>query len=302
MKIFVIVVSRNGQQWISNCLHSVEQSLLPVQTIIVDNGSSDDTVSIIEHSFPSYSVISLPENIGFGAACNQGMAKAIEQGADYVFLLNQDARIAPPTIQTLVQASQIHPEYGVLSPIHYAQDGRSLDYFFQRYLPKDLRHLVESPNLASGSYQVYRVPFVNAALWLIPTRVLAKTGLFDPIFFVYGEDNDLIHRIRYAGFQVGICPQAVGFHDRDQRSLRERTSNVARNKSEAGYKVTLLNPNDPYALACLKASAMAMRNLFESLLLSPDTLIRELRNICRIIRNRKTWGALRKQRISCIGK
>ncbi len=297
MKIYAIVVSHNGREWIRNCLHSVEQSLLPVHVMVIDNASTDDTASIVENGFPTCTLVRLRQNIGFGAACNVGMTQAMEEGAEYVFLLNQDARIAPSTIETLVQASEIHPLYGILSPLHYARDGESLDYFFSRYLPEDLRRLFAGPSLSSGAHQVYTVPFVNAALWLIPCRVLTKTGLFDPIFFIYGEDNDLVHRMQFGGFQVGICPQAMAFHDRDQRKLRSRTSNVARNKSEAGYLVTLLNPNDSYNLAWFKAGVMALRNLTESVLASPGTMVRELGTISRIIGERRTLRELRSNRI-----
>jgi GT2 family glycosyltransferase len=298
MKICLIVVTHNGQQWISSCLDSVLQSRASLDVIIVDNASADNTTEIIVDNFPQFHLIRLQQNKGFGAANNIGLCEAMDRKADYVFLLNQDARIIATTVEILVRAAENHPEYGILSPLHYAPDGKSLDFFFYRYLPKHVKHLFSTPDQARRLDEVYTVPFVNAALWLMPTRILKKTGLFDPIFFQYGEDNDLIHRIHFAGFKVGICPQAVGFHDRDQHYIREKTSNVSRNKSEAGYKVALLNPNDPYLLSCMKTSAMALRNLLEAMLSSPSCLLRELGIVRQIYRNRRQLKELRKGRIT----
>jgi len=91
MKVSVIIVSYNFEQWIDRCLGSLRRSTSPISVIVVDNGSKDKTTQIIEKNYPEVHLIKTGANLGFGKANNIGIRYAMEQGADYFFLLNQDA-------------------------------------------------------------------------------------------------------------------------------------------------------------------------------------------------------------------
>jgi GT2 family glycosyltransferase len=246
MKIFVLIVTYNGTQWLEKCLSSVSRSNLPLDIVVVDNNSSDNTLEIVS-KFNISRLFALDQNLGFGKANNIGLKYAMEQDADYVFLLNQDAYIRPDTMERLVEVSQRHPEYFVLSPIHLEGTETKLDLNFQNYVsPKNCHGLLSDLALQNGNLRdVYETTFVNAALWLLPKACLTRIGGFDPIFAHYGEDNDFIRRVRYHGFKAGVCPKAFGVHDRAQRNdfvaVPYRKKTLKRLKTDALIKLKDIN-------------------------------------------------------------
>lgn len=214
MKIFVIVVTYNGETWIDKCFGSLRNSTIPVHSICIDNNSADASVQNVLSNFPEVELISLHENLGFGKANNIGIKKAIVAGADYVFLLNQDAWVNPDTIKTLVDNHLRNIDYGVLSPIHLNGKGDALDENFANNMRPEI-----TPGFLSDTYLgcqklIYRTSYVNAAAWLVSKACLERVGGFDPIFSHYGEDDDYLNRVSFHGFSVGIVPQVVVFHDR----------------------------------------------------------------------------------------
>lgn len=110
----IIIVTYNGMPWLEKCLTSCQD----YSVIVVDNCSTDGTVKFINTHFSKVKVLELSVNLGFGKANNLGIRKALEEEADSVFLLNQDAYLDNDTISVLKEASKTNSKYGVLSPIH----------------------------------------------------------------------------------------------------------------------------------------------------------------------------------------
>lgn len=208
----VIVVVYNGMQWLSRCLRSVEDSSLPLDLYVVDNGSTDGSVEYIEREFPTSIFVRSGENLGFGAANNMGIKHAIENGYDYIYLLNQDAWISQGTIGSMIEAHKRAPQYGILSPIQLTGDGVTMDGFFERCLNRSIKRGNDLTN------DIVRVKFAMAAHWLVSRECFTKVGLFSPIFYHYGEDNNYIHRANYFGFKVGVVVEAKAIHDRGSRA------------------------------------------------------------------------------------
>ena len=102
MKVYSIVVTYNGEQCITKCLQSLRESTQPSEVILIDNASSDQTVAFVRMHFPEVRVITQSCNLGFGAANNIGIRIALNEGADYLFLLNQDAWVTPDCIEKLI--------------------------------------------------------------------------------------------------------------------------------------------------------------------------------------------------------
>lgn len=212
MKVFVIIVTYKGKQWYDRCFGSLRLSTIPVQTIVVDNASNDGTVEYIREHYPEIHLIESSENLGFGKANNLALRYALEQGCDYVFLLNQDTWIEPNAIEELVRLHQEYPTYGILSPMHVRPDGKSL------YIQIEDGKTDHGNKLLADCYfnqleDVYPFAYVNAAAWLLPRNTLEVVGGFDPIFAHYGEDNDYLNRMRYHGLSLGLCPKVRIVHD-----------------------------------------------------------------------------------------
>lgn len=212
MKALVIIVSYNFERWIDRCLSSLQHSEYPVDVIVIDNCSKDQTILRIKRDYPEIRLIESLENLGFGRANNIGMKIALTEGYEYVFLMNQDAWIAPDAIGTLIEMSQKYPEYGILSPVHLTGQGDKPDPGFGQYAQTN--QLSDLPD-----NEVKEIAFVNAAFWLIPTRILQQTGGFCPLFYHYGEDKDFINRLHYHHLQAGYVPKAFGNHDREYRPV-----------------------------------------------------------------------------------
>lgn len=219
VSVYVIVVTYNGSQWYQKCFDSLKKSVIPLNVVVVDNASSDNTVDFVKGYYPDFKLIESDENLGFGKANNLGIKYALDHGADYVFLLNQDAWIEPNVVSDLIKISRSHTHYGILSPIH-------LNSSMNRIEKDALTYISERNSISKEFFNdlffnklklVYDIRFINAAAWLIPRDVLLKVGGFDPIYFHYGEDDHYVNRILYHGYKVGICPSLKIIHDTENR-------------------------------------------------------------------------------------
>lgn len=204
-KIAVVIVTFNGEIWIRKNLNSLLNSTYPIDIIIVDNASTDETVNVIEE-FSSVELIQNKNNLGFGKANNIGIDSAIKNGADAIFLLNQDSWIFENTITNLAKKLFKNQDLGIVSPMHYSADETILDSSFSTYYNK----FEEETDLNS----IRIVPFVNAAAWLVSKDCFLKVGFFEPVFNHYGEDRNFCDRVHYHKFKIGIVKNAAICHDR----------------------------------------------------------------------------------------
>ncbi|WP_339813380.1 glycosyltransferase family 2 protein [uncultured Imperialibacter sp.] len=220
MKVYSIVVTYNGMQcnWIKKCLDSLIYSSIPTNIVLVDNGSVDETVAFVRQNYPDVNLTISEKNQGFGRANNVGIREAIDNGADYVFLLNQDAWVEENTLELLVRAAADNPEYGILSPVHLNGSSTALDYDFSRYIiPEKCPNIISDVYLNQIDNKIYGIDFVNAAAWLISRKCIETVGGFNSLFYHYGEDINYLHRAKYHGYKVGLMPAATICHDRESR-------------------------------------------------------------------------------------
>jgi GT2 family glycosyltransferase len=248
--ICAIIVTYNGAYWIEKCLQSLENSSTKVDIIVVDNCSNDNTVELIIDRFPHVLLIQSEVNLGFGKANNLGILKALDAGADYFFLLNQDAWVLPNTIEELIRVQRSNPEYFILSPVHLDGSGVNLDFSFSTYVsPYNCQGFISDVVLRNNNMKdVYPINFVNAALWLVSKESVNVVGYFDPIFPHYGEDDDYLQRVLYHSGKIGICPSAFGFHDRDQSPVDVRKFSLERRykRQIVACLITLMNINKSF--------------------------------------------------------
>lgn len=211
-KVYTVVVTYNGMQWIEKCLNSILSSTLINEIVIVDNASEDGTLDFIRAYFPSIHSIAQSKNLGFGKANNIGISYALKKEAEFVFLLNQDAHIDSDVFENLISVSVKNKAYGIVSPVHRNWEGSELEYYFSLFSSVNSKFLSDALLKREGS-NLYEVPFVNAAAWFIPRNVLETVGGFDPMFKHYGEDNNYCQRLEYHGFKIGFVSNCNIFHD-----------------------------------------------------------------------------------------
>lgn len=221
MKILTIIVTYNGLQWYECCLGSLQHSTIPVDIMVIDNASQDGSADWIAEHYPEINLIRSDKNLGFGQANNIGMRYALDNGYDYVFLLNQDAWLhTNDCIERLVQAAENHPEYMIMSALWLygsgeritkgskqhmiALEGSNNDFVSDLYLGRELK-------------EVYETDYMPAAAWLLPRKTLEQIGGFDPLFFHRGEDDNYMQRVHYHGGKIGLCAKACICHDIEER-------------------------------------------------------------------------------------
>lgn len=215
-KVSVVIVTYNAIPYIDKCLNSVLQSDFLPEIIIVDNASTDHTVPYIRDNFKECTVLPQTINLGFGQANNLGIKVALNNNADYIFLLNQDVYIKQDTINTLLDGLCNNPEYGILSPIHLNGSGTALDFWFSKFISSNLQ-LVNTIQKREETQLVYTLPFVNAAAWMLSRELVMSIGGFDPMFFHYREDDNYCQRVIYHGYKIGVSTATSIRHDREHR-------------------------------------------------------------------------------------
>ena len=116
--VFTIIVTHNGERWIKDTIQSLFKSIYSYSIVVVDNGSSDKTLKILSE-FKEIKLIENQLNLGFGQANNIGIKYSQKKKADYIFLLNQDAKVERDTISDLVNVLEKNKNFGIISPLHY---------------------------------------------------------------------------------------------------------------------------------------------------------------------------------------
>lgn len=219
MKIFVIIVTYKGRRWYDACFGSLRESTIPVQVVAVDNTPGNEDAEYITEHYPEAHLIKPEENLGFGRANNLGMRYALDNGCDYVFLLNQDAWVEPDTFERLAAIHQRHTEYGLLGPVQVtAEKTKVLDGVIQFLInPDNCNKQLFGDLMLENVDEVYPVAEINAAAWLLPRKTLEVVGGFDPIFLHYGEDWNYLSRVLYHGLKVGLTPKIHVVHDCNER-------------------------------------------------------------------------------------
>ena len=273
MKLLTIIVTYNGKKWMDRCLGSLRESSVQSDVIVIDNGSTDGTQEYIASEFPEVQLVATGENLGFGRANNIGLQKAVAEGYDYVYLLNQDAWVFPQTFERLISAMQSAPEYGILSPMQLTANADKMDPRFVRWCPSEAwrewmelgsvsgqcdvseglstsQHVgnVHESGVLPESYEIHSVSFVMAAHWMISRACFTKVGGFSPAFAHYGEDDNYVHRTLYHGFKCGILSSAGAVHDREMRPAPKESK--MRLKCVASV-VKLSNPLSCFWFRCL---------------------------------------------------
>lgn len=248
-RVLVIVVTYNGRQWLDRCLGSVPSW---ADVFVVDNDSTDGSADDVAARFPQAHLLRSAENLGFSKANNLGFKYALERGYDYVYLMNQDAWLAPGALEALVAAAEAHPDYAVLSPLQYQDGYKAFDSQFAKLYHGSVEGM--GSQTASEPDEVVEVKRVMAAHWLVPVGALKTVGLFEEeLFPLYGQDDDWCNRVRHHKLRVGVVPAAKAVHDRAQR--QEARQKVIRRNYYIGSLVRLCDPNRPlwerFAFVCL---------------------------------------------------
>ena len=235
--VSVIIPNYNGEVFLKECLTSLEeQTYKDFETIVVDNGSGDESCRTIREGFPAVRIIELGENTGFSKAANKGIEEA---AGEFIFMLNNDTSCEPDCIRELVSCIQTDPrifsvnskmiQYNNRTLLDDTGDGYCLlGLSYKKGYNRPVRRKTRSTEVfsACGGASLYR------------KNIMDEIGGFDENFFAYLEDVDLGYSARIHGCRNIYCPDAIVYH------VMSGTSGIA--KSE--FKTRLSARNNSYLI------------------------------------------------------
>jgi len=212
LKVSVIIPNWNGMKFIGMCLDSLNQSdFHSYEIIVIDNGSVDGSLEMIEKNYPLVRLIKNPENMGFAVACNQGIKAA---KGEYISLLNNDIEVESNWLTKLYEGMERHPECGMGTTKMMFLDQR--DVF---YNTGDLFHAWSAGGGRGqgekdiGQYEEEDYVFgACAGAGIYRRDFFEKVGIFDEDFFIFAEDVDINMRGQLQGFKCVYLPKAKVYH------------------------------------------------------------------------------------------
>ena len=229
--ISIILVNWNGKKDTLACLASLRNASthqrINAFTIVIDNGSTDNSVEAIRKNFPDVEVIETGRNLGFSGGNNVGIRKALEQGSDLVWLLNNDTVVDKNALTTLIDACN-DSRVGIAGSKIYFAPGR--EFHKERYQKPEQGKvlwyaggLIDWQNMYAshrgvdevdkGQYdKTEETPFITGCSMMVKKQVFGKVGLLDEFFFAYLEDVDFCLRAKRAGYKLLYVPQSVVWH------------------------------------------------------------------------------------------
>ncbi|KUO43052.1 MAG: hypothetical protein APU95_00750 [Hadesarchaea archaeon YNP_N21] len=212
----IVILTYKNYSDTKECLESILKSdYYPIQVWVVDNGSEDETIQLLVAEFPKIHTIQTGKNLGVAGGFNAGIIKALDNGADYILILNNDTVVEPDTIKILVSESQNHPDYGILMPKILYYDSPNCIWSIgarHRFFPPAI--VMIGLNQKDGpEYSKPRfLDYAPTCALLIPKQVFEKVGLLDESYFLFYDDWDYSLRVRASGFKIAYIPQARVYH------------------------------------------------------------------------------------------
>ncbi len=225
-KIAIVYLSYNTRPYIDEVVSSLENIRYPkdrIEFIIVDNNSPDGSAEVIREKVVPKSGVTLPKvmffpnptNDGFAAGNNIGINHALLEGADYVFLLNNDAKFHPDALTEAVRVAESDPRIGSVQSLmllwqkpEIVNSTGGMVHFLGFGFVRDNGRNVATITAKDGE----EIAYASGAAVLYRASVLKKVGLLDPYYFLYHEDLELGWRIRLAGCKNVLALKSIVYH------------------------------------------------------------------------------------------
>ncbi|MBN2281388.1 MAG: glycosyltransferase [Candidatus Marinimicrobia bacterium] len=219
-KVSVIIPHYNGEEILKDCLESLFQSTrVALEVILVDNGSSDDSVDMVRHLFPDVVVLQQEKNLGFAGGCNVGIKAAANE---YVLILNNDTTHEKNWIEYLLETLESDQKIAAVQPklISYQNPGNfdysganggEMDIFGFPFARGRFFHHIEKDE-KQYDHLDREIIWASGTAFLARRSLLLEAGLFDATFFAHMEEIDLDWRLRLMGYTLAVDPRARIFH------------------------------------------------------------------------------------------
>jgi GT2 family glycosyltransferase len=223
-KVVAVVLTWKDIDMTATCVDSLLATGYPgLGIVVVDNGSNPPGCPILKQRFPCIDPVQLPENLGFTGGCNRGLTRAMELGADYIFLLNNDTIVGQKAIEQLVQAMERMPDVGQASALLLHPGAEKRVGFTQCKISRastGQKRIHENELLSDVHRKVFEGDFVPACAVMFRPQALNRVGLFDETLFTNWEDYDLCCRLVDGGWRIITVGTAEVVHAHGQTTGR----------------------------------------------------------------------------------
>lgn len=220
MRTSVVVLNWNQAEHTTACLRSLfaADSQERTAVVVVDNGSSDDSVAIIHASFPYVHILETGANLGYAGGNNAGIRHAMAAGAEAICILNNDVIVDPNFLQPLLAALHRQSDIGVVTPLvaeQAADGGRiwALGSAVNWRTAAIMRQHAGEPVQAWSHHAPFEVEIASGAAMLVKREVFERVGLMDEAFFLYFEEVDWSLKVHQAGYRILAVPSSVVWHE-----------------------------------------------------------------------------------------
>ena len=216
--VYAVILNWNNAADTLECLKSLQDSdYSPYIPVVVDNGSTDGSVEIIRSAFPNVFQIELDSNLGYAAGNNSGIKFALESGADYVLVLNNDTLVDKGMIRELVGFAQTNDNIGMLGPKMYCFQPEDTIFALGSFVDwtngeTSNRGMFMPASEIDFPIDAEPVDFIAGCCVLVSRKMLEKVGFLDPIYYLNYEDVDWGIRARRKGFEIWFTPDAILWH------------------------------------------------------------------------------------------
>ena len=218
--LYVVILNTDRRADTLACLESLGRSSYPNQRILVlDNASSDGSVEAIREAYPQVLIISLEANLGYAGNNNVGIQAALDQGADWVLVLNEDTVLEEDCLARMVSFGEANPTAGVLGPLvyHFAESGVIQTAGGGLGRNWDSVHIGQNEPDRGQYTQPRQVDWISGCAILVRRSAIEQAGMLDERFFYYWEETEWCLRLRRAGWLAWNVPQAKLWHKGVQR-------------------------------------------------------------------------------------
>lgn len=226
-KLAILILNWNNKILTEACIKSIKlQKFKDYKIFVIDNNSSDDSVSFIKNKHKDIIIIRNKSNLGYGPGNNVGIIEALKYGYEYIFILNNDTELLDDTLGLLLNQLDKEPKIGVVAPL-------ALSYFKNKKCAKKSLYYGEY-NFLLGTFKNYilddnnpiQVKIATGCALMFKSEVFRTCGLFNDKYFMYWEECDLLSRITEFGYTIFLQPQAIIYH---RESSTSRFSNFPKN-------------------------------------------------------------------------
>jgi GT2 family glycosyltransferase len=216
-KVSIVLLNYNNHHFTIDCLKSLEHVMYPnFEPIVVDNGSKEESINAVKQAFPETILLVTGKNQGFTGGNNVGIRYALEHGADYVMLLNNDTVVAPDMFDLMIEVMEKDPSIGVTGPMIYYYDSPEMIWSIGGEIDwnSGTTRMLGLNEVDKGQYGLTPQPtdFITGCALLVRREVWEKVGLLDDNFFIYYEETEWCVRAGRGGFKLYYVPMAMMWH------------------------------------------------------------------------------------------